>query len=95
MPVKAKNLADFKAQFDPAVVIPNKIRAALEALAKEGREAWEYEQDFLKRCRVSPPHLSPFREQFLQHIVEVRDPGKNPRKVWFADPKVAKIARGE
>lgn len=92
---KANTLADFKSQFDPATVIPNKIRTAIASLGKEGQEAWEYEQDFLKRANLAPPHLAVYRTQFEKHIVEVRERNRNPRKIWFADVKVAARARGE
>jgi hypothetical protein len=92
---KPTNLADFKAQFDPTVVIPNKIKAALASLLKEGKEAWEFEQDFLKRANLAPPHLAQYRTDFEKHIVRVRERGRNERTVWFADQKVATEARGE
>jgi hypothetical protein len=92
---KGKTLADFRAQHDPDVVVPNKIKAALASLAKEGAEAWDYEMDFMKRAGISTTQVGAFREQFSDHVVEARTVGgKSPRKVWFADPKVAAKARG-
>lgn len=90
----AKSLKDFQAQFDPAIVIPNKIRAALDGLRKEGPEAWDYEKDFLPRARLNASQVQGYREQFADHIVLVRQNGVEKR-IWFADPKVAKKARGE
>lgn len=89
---KAKTLADFRAAHDKSVVIPNKINVALAAMLKEGAENFEYEADILRRAGVSTTDLAMFRDRFAEHIVEVG--GKNPKRVWFADPKVAKKARG-
>ncbi len=92
---KVNTLDSFRAQFDTNVVVPNKIRAALAALAKEGPEAWDYELDFIKRAGLSQTQIGMFREQFAKHVVEVRPVGggKSARKVWFADAKVAAKVR--
>ncbi len=93
----AKTLADFRAEHDPEVRIPNQIRAALESLRAEGPEAWEYDADFIKRCgdRVGNANIAAFRSQFEKHQVRVRMKGKNDKIVWFADLKVAAKARGD
>lgn len=89
-----KTLAEFRARFDRSVVVPNKIKAALAALLKEeGAEAWEYEADLVKRAGVSQGEIATYREQFEKHVVIVRETGRNERKVWFADPKVAAKVR--
>lgn len=95
-PGKSKTLADFKAEYDPDVRIPAKIRAGLASLLAEGREAWEYEQEFLRRCGtgVGNSHITMYRPPFEKHIVEVKQGGKNLKRVWFADVKVAAKARG-
>lgn len=90
---KGKTLAEFKARFDRSVVVPNKIRAALAALAKEGPEAWEYEGDIIKRAGISQSDMGLFREEFEKHVVLVRESGRSDRKVWFADAKVAAKVR--
>lgn len=106
MSVKQKaprTLATFRAAHDRETVITNKIRAALEALAKEeGPEGYAYESNdaegrptMLKRAGISLTDLALYREQFSAYIVELsnnsRDRGK---RVWFATPKAAKAARG-
>lgn len=90
----AKNLADFRASHDPAVVVPNRIKSAIDSLRKDGPEAWEYEKDFLMRAHINAQQVAGYREQFLPHIVAVRSNGVEKR-IWFADPKVASKARGE
>lgn len=89
---KAKTLADYKAVYDPDVVIPAKIRAALTTLLAEGPENWEYEADFFRRVGAAGQQITPYREQFAAHVVEPR--GHNSKRIWFADTKVAAKARG-
>lgn len=100
-----RTLATFKAKHDAATVIPNKIKAALERMKKDGGpEAYAYEQQdpdgglpFVKLADISAAHLSQYRKQFADHVVVIRqDIGskRSPRKVWFATVKAATEARG-
>jgi hypothetical protein len=93
---KVKTIADFRSAHDPNVIVPNKIRAALAAMLKEGAEQWEYEGEFIKRADVSQTQMGAFREQFIDHIIEAPSTasGRSGRRVWFADAKVAKKLRG-
>lgn len=92
---KAKTLADFRAAHDKNVIIPNKIRAALEQLAKLGPEHYEYEADFLKLAGVSQTDIGKYREKFVDFIVETSAiHGRTGRRVWFGTVKAAKAARG-
>lgn len=92
---KAKSIADFRSLHDDNVIVPNKIQAALAAMLKEGPEQWDYESDFIKRAKVSNTQLGLFREQFADNIIEAgRANGRSGRRVWVADPKVAKKLRG-
>lgn len=89
MPKPKKDTDTFREQFDPAVIIPNKIKAALASLAKdEGPAAWDEEIHFLKRASLNAQTIAPHRETFKAHIVEAK---KNKRviNVWFVDPKAA------
>lgn len=88
---KAKTLADFRAAFDPAIIVPVKIKAGLASLRKEGREAWEAESEFLQRAGVANCQISAYRDNFAAHIVEAGV--RNPKRFWFADTKVAEKAR--
>ena len=90
-----RTLADYRAAHDPSVIVPSRIRAALAAMVKEGRENWEYEAEFMKRAALSPTQMGQFREQFAAHIVLA--PGRhqrNPKRIWFGDLKAAAHARG-
>ena len=80
MTKKSSTLADFKNQFDPAVVVENRILAGLASLAKEGAEAWEPEQMFLKRAGINALQVSALRSKFEKHIVLVKDVGSARRE---------------
>ena len=87
-----RTLSDFRAAHDPNVMIPQRIKKTIAEMAKEHPESWMYEQEFLSRAGVSNNLIGGFRDDFAEYIVETR--GKNPKRVWFADPKVAAKARG-
>lgn len=89
---KVKTLADFRAAHDKNVIVPAKIQAALDEMAKESPEQWEYERELLSRAGLSVTDLALFREQFAGHVVETS--GKNAKRVWFATKKAASAARG-
>ncbi len=89
MPKVKKGLAEFRAQFDPNVIIPNKIRAAFKSLAKdEGPDAWEKEVDFLRRAGINHQTIAPHRDAFKAHLVEAKDKSR-PVLIWFVDVKRA------
>lgn len=91
---KAKTLAEFRNEYDPQVVIENRITAALSDLLKIGREAYDIESDFQERAKLTQKQIAEWRPKFAAHIVEV--PRKNrdgaPKRFWFADAKVAAVA---
>jgi len=93
----AKTVADYRAAHDQNVIVPNKIRKALEAIAAEGPENWEYEADLMKRAGISQTQISTFRDQFAAHIVETgaTHASSRSRRVWFGSAKVAAKVRGE
>lgn len=93
---KPKTLADFRAAHDPDVIVPNKIRIALEAIEKDGPENWLYEGDFLKLAGLSTTQLAQFRDQFAAHIIEAGGSrsGKSAKRVYFGNAKVAAKLRG-
>lgn len=87
-----KSLADFRAAHDKNVIVPARIKKALEEMASESSENWCYENDLIKRAGISQTDMGLFREQFAEHIVETG--GHNSKRVWFALVKVAEKARG-
>jgi hypothetical protein len=91
-----RTLADFRALHDPATVISNKIKSTLLAMYKEGPEQWEYESDFVKRAGLSNNQIGGYRDQFADHVVETPSLSRAaPRRIWFADAKIARKVRGE
>lgn len=91
---KVKTAADFRAAHDPDVVVPNKIRAVLAEMLREGKENWEYEGDIVRRAKLGMAQLTQFRELFADHIVVApSESGRAARRVWFADAKVAQKIR--
>jgi hypothetical protein len=92
---KAKTLADFKNAHDPNVIVPNKIKAALAAIEKDGAENWLYEVDFLKLSGLSVTQLAAYRDTFEAHIVVApATHGKTTKRIYFGNAKVAAKVRG-
>jgi hypothetical protein len=103
-----RNLSTFKATHDDKVIIPNKIRAALDRLQKNhGDQAYVYEltnppdDDGIATLKMltglGERPLAAYRDQFAPYWVEIKqDTGtrKAPRRVWFATPTAATKARG-
>jgi hypothetical protein len=87
---KPRTLADFRAAHDPDVIVPNKIRVALEKVGAAGPENFEYEMEFAKLAGISVNQLAAYRDQFAKHIVETGGThGRKGKLVYFGDPKVA------
>jgi ribulose bisphosphate carboxylase small subunit len=94
---KPRSVADFRASHDRDVIVPTKIRAALEAIQKIGPEHYEYEGDFIKLAGISQVDIGKYREQFQDFIVDApTGHGKSQTKrAYFGSTKVAKKLRGE
>lgn len=73
-----KTLADFAAAHDKSVIVPRKIEAAL---AKLGKDGWEYEADLMKLAGVNAIDFSRFREEFIEFSVTFKDGGRT-RRAW-------------
>jgi hypothetical protein len=85
-----KGLEEFRATFDPNVIIPNKIREGLKALEKsDGADGWDEEIHFLRRAGINAQQVAPHRDAFKGHIVEAKKPGGRVVNVWFVDVKKA------
>jgi hypothetical protein len=91
MPKPKKTLADLRAAHDKAVMIPNRIREALEILAKSGDD-WVYEVDFLALTKpgISTIDASKFRNGFEDWWADMpATNGKSSvKRVWFASKKL-------
>lgn len=104
MPKSKRDISTFNATHDPATVIPNKIRAALARMLKDGgKEAYAYEfvdktgaATFSKLADTGSAQLAQHRLVFKDHIVLVRqDIGsrRGAKFVWFATKEAATKAR--
>lgn len=88
---KRKTLSTFKDALDDDIRHPAIVRAGLaNLLASEGAEAYETEQEFLRRCPgCGNSNISRVRPLFAKHIVMARPDGKNEKKIWFATTAAA------
>jgi hypothetical protein len=82
---KKKTLADFRSTYDKSYVVPKKIKAALSDMGA----SWEYEVDFAKQAGVSLSDIGMFRDQFNEHIVQV----KEGRRMWAGTKSMANQMR--
>lgn len=92
MATEKRTLADLSAIHDKNVMIPNRIKQAIAALAVSGND-WTYEIDFIKDAKppISATDISRFRGQFTDFWAETpATNGKSSaRRVWFATKKLA------
>jgi hypothetical protein len=79
-----RSLADFRAAHDRAYIVPQKIRATLAAMG----ESWLYEAEFIKASGLTAPDVAAFRDQFAEHLVDVRHEGRR-RAVWAGTKALA------
>ncbi len=88
----ALSLEDLDKQYNPAVIIPSRIR---EALARLGDGAMK-SADFAREAGVTPLQLAQFSDLFKDFTLTVREDGKS-KTIWcgtvaFADK--AKVRLG-
>jgi hypothetical protein len=81
-PSAGRSLAEFRSTFDKSFIVPQRIKAALKELGA----GWEYEVPFSKAAGVSLADLGNFREQFIDHVVQVERGG---RRAWAGTKAVA------
>jgi len=74
--LKGKNVNEFRSSHDKAFFVPKRIKESLAVLG----ESWEYEADFIRRCRLSNTDFARFRDEFIAFCVETS--GRNPKRVW-------------
>ena len=93
MATKARTGAEFRAQYDPDVYLPAKIRAALETLRKVGPEHHASDEEFRHLCGIQGAQLAEYRDlpEFRKHwFVTPKGHGqKNPKRYWWGDAKAA------
>lgn len=83
---KVKTIADFRNLYDKSTIVPTKVKSALKSLGGAG---WEYEHLFVKMAGVSISDLSMFREQFAEHIVNLKD----NKRAWAGRKETAIVLR--
>lgn len=90
-PSKGKDLAAFKSAHDKRTIVPDKFRAALTELG----DSWEYEGDFIRRCKLSTGDFANYREQFRDFCVETprRAGQSHAKRVWAGTVAFAKKLR--
>lgn len=72
---KGKSLNDFCNAHDKATIVPKKIKDGLKQLGN----SWEYEADFIKRCKLSQTDCAQYRDAFSEHWLELTTPRK---RIW-------------
>lgn len=84
-PVAKKTLAAFQAVHDKNFVIPEKIKAGL---AKLGKDGWDYEPEFIRSCGVSVTDFARFREEFADFYVNIGG-SKSSKRAWAGTKETA------
>jgi hypothetical protein len=84
---KGRTLDDFCNNHDKKTLVPKRIRDALKQLG----DSWEYEKEFMNRCKISQTDMGQFRDGFKDHVVELG--GRNAKRVWAGTPAFAKKLR--
>lgn len=79
-----KGLQDFRALHDKNFLVPQRIKAGLDALG----DGWEYEVDFVRSCGLSTTDFARFREQFEEFSVNVGS-ARSPKRVWAGTKAMA------
>lgn len=81
-------LAELNAKYNPSVIIPAKIRAALKTLGEKALPS----EEFRKLVGLSNLQLSQFAGAFENYQIVVKDSGR-PRVLWAGTLKFAEKAR--
>lgn len=80
---------EFDQLYDKNIIIPRKIRDALERLGP----SWLREQQFIQNAGVNTTELAAYREQFEDYFVTVG--GRNGHRIWFGDKRLASEKRAK
>ena len=81
----AMSLEDLDQQYNPNVIIPQRIRAGLAKLGDHAMTSLNFQRE----ANVTTLQLAQFAEQFEDHIVIVRESGK-PKTLWCGTPAFAR-----
>lgn len=73
-----RTIDEFRASHDRSFIVPNKIRAGLQALG----DGWAYEGDFVKLAGISLTDLGAYRGKFEEFVVTLKGSVHNGRKAW-------------
>jgi len=80
-----KSVAEFRAQYDKSFIVPRRVNECLKRMGT----TWEYEVNFAQAAGVSTADLSNFRDQYADHIVNL----KEGRRIWAGTRKLAETLR--
>ena len=86
--VKTLTLDELDSQFNPVTKIPGKIRDALKKLGDHAMTA----SNFAKEARVPNSQLVNYVEEFADHVVTVRENGRD-RTLWCGSKSFAEKVR--
>ena len=86
VPAGGRSLAEFRNTYDKNTIVPAKIKTALRQLGS----GWEYEVAFAKMAGVGLAELGQFREQFVEHVVQI---GRDARRAWAGTKATAEAMR--
>lgn len=92
-----KTLDELRSAHDKAVIIPDRIRTAIAAIAAGGAENWLYDEDMRKLANISPPDMRDYREEFKDFwaVMPSTNGKKTARLVWFGSKKTAAAWRAD
>ena len=85
---KKLTLTDINSRFNPNVIVPNKIRAAL----KEIGNAAVPEDVLRSMAGIGSNQLAQYADQFEEHHIMVREGGRSKR-LWSGTARFAQEAR--
>lgn len=91
-PKKAGRSPDeFQKEHDQSFIIPERVRTGLAELA----DTWEYEADFMKRIACNATMVSPYREQFSEHVIDIKPRAgrSHSKRAWCGTVKLANKLR--
>lgn len=84
--VSKKGESAFLNRHDDHTKIPKRIRETLTAMLKEGRDRWEYNDDFRKLTKLSVVQLKEYRRFFAKHLIWAppENSSRDRKLVWCA-----------